>query len=140
MNEIHKNNDLFFYVILNPCLFYAQNFEIGWERFFSLLLARNGPPIIFDKIFPNFSRFNTISFHHKWNRTRLLPPESECTSCLTSCRTSQYLSHHQLKNALKMITHPITDNGYIHFRRFDITSHHQLNNALRMAYPPYHWE
>ena len=29
MNEIHKNNDLFFYVILNPCLFYAQNFEIG---------------------------------------------------------------------------------------------------------------
>ena len=30
----------------------------------------------------NFSRFSTISLHHKWNRTRLLQQSSECTSCI----------------------------------------------------------
>ena len=33
-------------------------------------------------------RFSTISLHHKWNGTRLLSPESACTSCLTSCQTT----------------------------------------------------
>ena len=31
-----------------------------------------------------FSLFNTIILHHKWNGARLLSPESECTSCLSS--------------------------------------------------------
>ena len=35
-----------------------------------------------------FSLFSTIFLHRKWNWTRLLSPESECTSCLTSCRTT----------------------------------------------------
>ena len=33
-----------------------------------------------------FSLFSTISLHHKWHRTRLLSPQSECTNYLTSCR------------------------------------------------------
>ena len=35
-----------------------------------------------------FSLFSTISLHHKWNGTILLSPESECMSCLMSCRTT----------------------------------------------------
>ena len=34
-----------------------------------------------------FSLFSTISLYHKWNGTKLLSPESECTSCLTSWQT-----------------------------------------------------
>ena len=29
---------------------------------------------------------SSISIHHKWNGTRLLSPESEYTSCLSSCQ------------------------------------------------------
>ena len=36
-----------------------------------------------------FSRLSTVSFHHKWNETRLLSPESECMSCITSCQTTK---------------------------------------------------
>ena len=50
------------------------------------------------------------------------------------------LSRHQLLDALKWLTHPITENRYTHFTRFNILSHHQLQDALRMAYPPHHWE
>ena len=32
------------------------------------------------------------------------------------------------------MAYPITENGYTHFRRFDILSHHQLQDALRMAH------
>ena len=35
-----------------------------------------------------FSLFSTISLHDKWNGTRLLSQESECTSCLTSYWTN----------------------------------------------------
>ena len=63
----------------------------------------------------------------------------------TTCTYEKYinyknieLSHHQLH--WEWLTHPITENGYIHFRRFDILSQHQLQDALRMAYPPHHWE
>ena len=35
-----------------------------------------------------FSLFSTICLHHKWNGTRLLSPENECTSYLTSCRAT----------------------------------------------------
>ena len=35
-----------------------------------------------------FSLFCTIFLHHKCNGTRLLSPESECTSCLRSCQTT----------------------------------------------------
>ena len=35
-----------------------------------------------------FSLFSTISLHYKWNGTILLSPESECMSCLMSCRTT----------------------------------------------------
>ena len=38
------------------------------------------------KYLETFSRFNTISLHHKWNGTRLLSPESEFTSFCTSYR------------------------------------------------------
>ena len=47
----------------------------------------------------------------------------------TSCRTYW-----------KWLTHPITENGYTHFRRLDILSDHQLQDAVRMAYPPHHWK
>ena len=40
---------------------------------------------ILGKTFADFSLFSIISLHHKLNGTRLLSPESECTSCLT-CR------------------------------------------------------
>ena len=30
--------------------------------------------------------FSLFSPHHKWNGNRLLPPESECKSCLTICQ------------------------------------------------------
>ena len=33
-----------------------------------------------------FWYFSTVCPHHKWNRTRLLSPESGCKSCLTSCK------------------------------------------------------
>ena len=32
--------------------------------------------------------FGTSFFHHKWNGTRLLSPESKCTSCATGCQTT----------------------------------------------------
>ena len=32
-----------------------------------------------------FLRFSIVSLNHKWNGARLLSPETECTSCLTSC-------------------------------------------------------
>ena len=35
-----------------------------------------------------FSHFRTISLQHKGDGTRLLSPESECTSCLASYRTT----------------------------------------------------
>ena len=35
-----------------------------------------------------FTLFSTICLHHNWNGIRLLSPESECTSCLTGCRTT----------------------------------------------------
>ena len=38
-----------------------------------------------------FSLFSTFYLHRKWNGTRLLWPESKCTGCLTSCRTTQDL-------------------------------------------------
>ena len=38
------------------------------------------------KHLPTFLLFSKISLHHKWNGTRLLSPESECTRCLTSGR------------------------------------------------------
>ena len=34
-----------------------------------------------------FWYFSTVCPHHKWNRARLLSPESECKSCLTGCKT-----------------------------------------------------
>ena len=34
------------------------------------------------KYLETFSLFSIIFLHHKWNRTRLLSPEIECTSCL----------------------------------------------------------
>ena len=36
-----------------------------------------------------FSLFSTISLYYKWNGTRLLSPEGECTSCVTSYRTTE---------------------------------------------------
>ena len=44
-----------------------------------------------------FSLFSTICLHHKWNGTRLLSPESECTSCLTNCRTTEDLGSSKIK-------------------------------------------
>ena len=38
------------------------------------------------------------------------------------------------------LTHPITENGYTHFRCFSMLNHHQLQDSLRMSYPPNHWE
>ena len=37
---------------------------------------------------------------------------------------------------LEWLTHPITENGYTRFIRFNKISHHQLQDALRMAYHP----
>ena len=34
------------------------------------------------------------------------------------------------------LTHPITENGYTHFRCFDIISHHQLQDTLRISVHP----
>ena len=44
-----------------------------------------------------------------------------------------FLSHHQLKAHWEWLTQPFTENGYTHFRRFDILSHHFLQDALRMS-------
>ena len=42
-------------------------------------------PALLDQI---FSRFSLIYLHLKWNKTRLLSPESECTNCLTKFKFS----------------------------------------------------
>ena len=46
-------------------------------RFFwvSKHVSRTQKSAILDKAFVDLSTFSTISFHHKWNRTRLLSPE-----------------------------------------------------------------
>ena len=41
-----------------------------------------------DKTFVDFYTFQTISLHHKWNETRSLSPEIECTSYLMRCQTT----------------------------------------------------
>ena len=40
---------------------------------------------ILDKVSTDFSPLSQISFHHKWKGTKLLSPEREWKSCLTSC-------------------------------------------------------
>ena len=41
-----------------------------------------------NKAFVDFLRFSTVSFHLKWNGTRLYSPESDCTCCFTSYPTT----------------------------------------------------
>ena len=40
------------------------------------------------KISETFLCFSIVSVHYKWNGARLLSPEGEWASCLTSCRTT----------------------------------------------------
>ena len=58
--------------------------------------------IILDKTFlETFSLFSTICFHCKWNQTRLLSPESGCTSCLTSCWTTKDIGPEEIRKFQK---------------------------------------
>ena len=40
------------------------------------------------KYFETFLYVSLVSFHLKWNKTRSLSLETECTSYLTSCQTT----------------------------------------------------
>ena len=52
---------------------------------------------ILGKTFADFFTFSTVSFHHKWNGTRLSSPESECTSCLRSFRMASDLGYQEIR-------------------------------------------
>ena len=66
-------------------------------------LKRLTPTILDKESICTFSRFRTISFHHKWNATRLLSPECECTNCLMSFRTTGDLGSQEIKNFKKSL-------------------------------------
>ena len=56
--------------------------NLCWSPFFIKSQIYN----LWQNICGIFLFFGTISIYHQWNETRLLSTESECTSCLTSCR------------------------------------------------------
>ena len=42
-----------------------------------------------------------LSLHHKLNKTRLLLPESECTSCFMTCRTGEDVRSEEIRKFQK---------------------------------------
>lgn len=62
------------------------------KKNFEVFMATIGKEEVFQatirKKIGTFLSFSTVSFHHKWNGTRLFPPGTECTSCLTFFRTA----------------------------------------------------
>ena len=69
-----------------------KSFEFDDEAELHLVFVVAFNPVLklqsWTKYLETFSCFITISLYHNLKETRLLSPESECTSCLTSCQTT----------------------------------------------------
>ena len=63
-------------------VYYWEENEFSMEHFKAELQS-------WTKCLQTFSLFSIICLQHKWNGTRLLLPQRECASFLTSCRTTK---------------------------------------------------
>ena len=115
-NSVAKNNWIWCFS-KNTILQFSVKYEFGTKRYsscsrtvfmnrFYLFLLKNDHFLGFQCIFQQFkterkffrqswtkhletfSLFRTIPLHDKWNGTRLLSPQSACTSWISSCRTT----------------------------------------------------
>ena len=87
-------------------------FLVKTDHFYIFKKLKKNVQTIWDKTFVHFSRFSKVSFHHKWNRTRLLSQESEYATCLTSCQTTYDLGSKKCGNFKKIPEMLGFDGGY----------------------------
>ena len=68
------------------CGFYKIKSKANLSHAFILLFLLKANLQPFTKHFKTLSPFAKVSLHHKWSKSKLLLPETECVSSLTRCQ------------------------------------------------------
>ena len=104
--SVFKTSNEYFYLetltieVQFRCTFLSQQHQFSMYAFIGLhcLLTEAATGVqSWAKNLENFLLSSTIRLHHKWNGTRLLWPESQCTSCIYELLNNLRLSELRLK-------------------------------------------